>query len=123
MKKTDKKDKKYPVKRIPERYLLKLKKIGDGNWRHGLDKVLDTYEIVIRDPRIILRKELENFGNIIKTFADENHYQHYIDSGMPVLLRGFVETGNVKPTVLFRKRQEKPIDEFQKKEEGDKDAA
>lgn len=114
--KSDKKNKKYPPKRIPARHLKKLEKIGNGNWRDGLSEVLNIYELVTRDPKILLEKEISHFSNLVKAFASENHFEHYIDSNLPAVLVRFIRTGRVDDSIL-NKRFEKPIDKFEKKKE------
>jgi len=115
MKKT-KNSLKYPVKRIPEKTIRKLEFIGEGNWRHGLDKVLNIYDMVERDPAIILNKELEHFGNLFHTFLPENHYEHYLNSNLSALLRVFIKTGRLDVSIL-NSRIEKTLDNFEKSKE------
>ena len=112
MKKHDiKNNKKYPTKRIPEKHLKKLEKIGKGNWRDGLSEVLNIYELIMRDPRVLLEKEVVHFSNLVKAFASDNHFEHYVDSNLPAVLVRFVRTGQVDGSIL-NKRHEKPIEEF-----------
>ena len=111
--KFDKKNKKYPPKRIPERHLKKLEKIGNGNWRDGLSEVLSIYELINRDPKILLEKEVAHFSNLVKAFASDNHYEHYTDSNLPAVLIRFIKTGRVDGSIL-NMRLEKTIDKFEK---------
>lgn len=110
------KNRKYPPKRIPDRIMEQLERIGNGNWRHGLDKVLNTYELIERDPSIILNKELEQFGNLIQVFSPENHFEHYMESNLPAMLRIFIKTGRIDPSIL-NKRAEKALDKFEENKE------
>ena len=114
--KNDKKSKrdqqKYPTKRISSHAMKQLERIGEGNWKHGLDKAINTYELLERDPSLILHKELEQFGNLVQAFLPENHFEHYVDSNLPALLRIFIKTGRIDPSIL-NKRAEKALDKFE----------
>jgi hypothetical protein len=115
MKKTDEiKNKLFPQKRIPLKYLKKLEKIGGGEWRRGLEKVINIFDIVERDPSIVLQKEFDFYTSLIKAVSSENHYEHFVDSGIPAVHFNFHKTGYVNSKYL-KKRQEKPIDDFDKK--------
>ena len=114
------KNKKYPPKRIPQNQLEKLAKIGDGNWRQGLTKVLNIWDETRRDPTRLLQNELEHFGDLVRAFASDNHYQHYIDSNLSAMLLKFIGTGRVDHTIL-NKRPEKTIDKFSKDEDEEED--
>lgn len=113
--KSDGKNNKYPTKRIPIRHLMKLEKIGNGNWRDGLSEVLNIYELIMRDPKILLEKEVSHFSSLVKAFASDNHFEHYVDSNLPAVLIRFIRTGRVDGSIMHT-RLEKPIDEFEEKE-------
>ena len=114
--KNDKKSKrdqqKYPTKRISGHAMEQLTRIGGGNWKQGLDKAINTYELLERDPSLILYKEIEQFGNLIQAFSSENHFEHYMDSNLPAMLRTFIKTGRIDPSIL-NKRAEKALDKFE----------
>ena len=102
--------------RIPIYQKNYIKKIGNGNFRHGLAKLINTFEIVNRDPSILLLKELEHFSGMIKAFSPENHFDHYLKSNLPAVMRKFVMTGVVDGAIL-NGRVEKPIENFNKNQE------
>lgn len=108
------KNKKYPPKRIPTNILKKLERIGEGQgWRRGLDKCLTVYEMIERDPSILLQKELEHFTNMVQVFAPDNHFEHFNKSNMSAVLFKFIKTGHVDHNLL-NNRPEKTIDSFEK---------
>jgi len=108
---------KYPPKRIPMDQLQKIEKIGGGNWRRGLTILIAEHERLERDPTVILGKELDYFGNLVKAHLTDNHYEHYIESGLPRFLRCFIKTGKVNKELLYPGRREKSFDKFKDEEE------
>jgi len=104
--------------RVPLAQKKKIMEVGDGSFRQGLTKLLTTFEMINKDPSILLLKEFEHFSGMIKAFASENHYEHYLKSNLPALLRSFITSGRVDTNIL-NGRVEKPIDSFHK--EGKKD--
>lgn len=110
-------EKSKPI-RIPIKSLKKLEKVGKGNPRYGVERVLEIYELAEKDSVKLLENELDKFADLVKTFLPGNHFEHYIESDMPRFLMCFIRTGRVDPNILWSKRKEKPIDEFQEKEVG-----
>jgi len=110
MKKKKIAEKSIPM-RIPIKLLKKIEKRGNGDFRAGLFHMDTVCEVVENDPVIILQKGLENYGNLIKAFASENHYQHYLNSNLPAMLNKFNKTGLVDNRIL-NSRLEKPISKF-----------
>jgi len=108
------------VRSIPIDLDRRWRKLGGGNWKSGAYKAIDLAEQSIRDPAIPILYKLDELGNLIKSVAPENHLDHYVESGLPILLRKFAKTGEVDKKILFSKRPEKAIDKFL--EEDDKDA-
>jgi len=90
-------------------------KLGDGDFTNGLTKLITEHEIMARTPQIILQKEFEFYMDLMKTVAPVNHYKDFVDSGLPVVHYLFHKTGKID-TRNLRKRVEKPIDDFEKKE-------
>jgi len=109
-KKDDKKNKKYPAKRIPIKYLRKLEQIGEGDWRHGLIKVVNIYETT--DPSRVLLEDVDRLSEHAKELLSDNHYEHSVESGVPQLLVGWIRSGRVNPDKL--KSPNKVLDGFQK---------
>jgi len=105
--------------RITSEQKNRLKTIGKGNHRHGLAEILGIYDLIRRDPSIILQKKLEEYTSCIQIFASENHYEHFVESGLPAVLHRFNKTGIVDKNLFTTKRQEKPIDDFENKEADD----
>lgn len=103
--------------RIPLDQLKKLEKVGGGYWRRGLTITLSTYEKFERDPSEVLIREIDLFGSLVHSHLPENHLEHYVESGLPMLLRKFAKTGQVDKDILWSKRPEKAIDSFKEKEE------
>lgn len=106
------KNKKYPTKRIPMKQLRKLEQIGEGNWRDGLTKAISIYETI--EPSRILLEDIDRLSEHAKELLSENHFEHFIESGVPRLLVAWVKSGKVNPAAL--KPPNKALDEFQKKE-------
>jgi len=100
-------------KRIPNNLLSKIEKRGDGKFRAGLYQMDTVCDMIERDPSILLVKELEHFGNLIHAFLPDNHHSHYVDSGLPVVLRRFIATGEIDIDFLKTVRNEKRLDEFE----------
>lgn len=116
MKKDDLMNKKYPTKRIPIKYLRKLENIGEGEWKHGLIKVVNVYETT--DPSRVLLEDIARLTDHAKEFLSDNHYKHFVESGVPHFLVSWVKSGRVNPNNL--KSPVKVLDEYHK--EKDKDA-
>lgn len=108
---------KTKTQRIPIKLLNKITKIGSGDFRAGLHRMEEIYDLVNKDPSIILLRELDQFSNLIHAFSSENHYGHFVDSGMPVVLRKFIQTGRIDVDFLKHVREEKALETFS----GDKD--
>jgi len=106
-----KKKTKSETVRVPLNQKNKIKQIGDGNFRQGVSKLLGIYEMIQNDPTILLQKELDHFGNMVKAFANDNHYQHYLDSNMPAVLLKFVKTGRIDHKMINNRPEEK-LDRF-----------
>ena len=101
----------------------KLDKLGHGNPRNGLVEVLGIHKLVTQQPALILNKDLDTYIAHMETFSNRNHYSHFVESDLPALLRCFNNTGKISRDILLsilNKRVEKPIDEFEKKEEQEK---
>jgi len=111
MEKKDKiKNKKYPTKRIPIKQLRKLEQIGEGDWRHGLIKVINIYETI--EPSRVLLEDIDRLSEHAKELLSENHFEHFVESGVPHLLVAWVKSGKVDPNNL--KPPNKALDEFEK---------
>jgi len=108
-----KKTPKTEVIRITIEQKKRLVKIGNGNPRHAIVELFGIYDLINRDPSILLLKELEHFSDMIKAFASENHYEHYIKSNLAAVNRRFIIKGVVDGSIL-NTRFEKPISEFDK---------
>jgi len=118
--KKQKKPQKSINKRVPNRLLKKIEKRGEGKFRVGLYQMDTVCDMIERDPSILLVKELEHFGNLIHAFLPDNHHSHYVDSGLPVVLRRFIATGEVDIDFLKKVRNEKKLDEFEEVNDGSK---
>jgi len=113
MEKDDKiKNKKYPPKRIPTNQLKKLEKIGEGDWRIGLTKLITTYENLMTNPEQLLMKDCDALMAHVRLYCTDNHWNH-IDN-FPAVFRKFLKTGYFDFSIMSDKRHEKPIDEFEK---------
>ena len=110
MKKDGIKNKKYPTKRIPIRYLKKLEQIGEGNWRDGLIKVINIYETT--DSSRVLLEDVDRLSEHARELLSENHYKHFVESGVPQFLVAWIKSGKVNPNRL--KPPNTVLDEFQK---------
>jgi len=113
-KKDNIKNKKYPIKRIPIKQLRKLEQIGEGDWRGGLIKIISIYETI--DPSRILLEDIDRLSEHAKELLSENHYEHFVESGVPHLLVAWVRSGRVNPSNL--KSPNKVLDVFKKKKGG-----
>jgi len=114
-----KKTPKTMLVRITKEHKKRLDSIGKGNHRHGLAELMGIYDLINRDPSILLLKEWDHFSDMIKAFTPDNHYDHYIKSNLSAVIRRFITSGNVDDSIL-NTRLEKPISEFDK--EKDKNA-
>ena len=114
-----KKDEKSPPKRIPKNLLEKIEKRGGGKgrFREGLYKMDTICEMVEKDPSLVLQNKLEEYIGAINAFASENHYEHFIESGISAVLYRFNKTGRIDKNLLFLKRPEKSIDDFEEKKD------
>jgi len=111
------KNKKEPstTTRIPNNLFDKYQKIGEGNVRSGMEKTMNIYEFVEKDPSILLERELDHFSNLVKAFLPDNHYKHYVESRIPAFLVRFIRTGHIDINFLKKVREESSIEEFEEK--------
>lgn len=79
--------------------------------------MIEIYDLVNRDPSLILQRKLEEYVNTIMAFSNENHYQHFVDSGLPAVLNKFNRTGKIDINLFLTRRPEKSIDNFTGKKE------
>ena len=107
--------------RIPNELHKKIKKLGKGDLRAGLKICVENQEKIERDPSILLLNELEYFGNLINTHLPDNHHNHYVESGLPVVLRKFIVTGQVDIDFLKKVRNDKKLDEFKEEHASEND--
>jgi len=124
-KKVPKKAQKTVTIRITIDQKQKLNTLGKGNPRNGLAEIIGVHKLVTQQPSMILNKDLELYLSHMETFCPENHYIHFTESGLQALLRCFNNTGKIDRNILLSilgKRAEKPIDEFEGKEEVTADA-
>ena len=112
-KKNTKKEISNPM-RIPTYQKNKLKKIGEGNPREGLTKVLGIYDQLMANPEQILMKDVDTLMNHLKLHYSDNHYSHF--DNFPAVFRMFLKRGVPDFSIMTNKRVEKPIDDFKEKE-------
>jgi len=118
--KTSKNNSKTTVLRIPNHQKKVLEKLGDGNVRNGLTEVLGIHKLVTQQPELILNKDIETYMSHMELFCNENHFEHFVDSGLPALISKFNKTGRIDRNILLsmlNKRAEKPIDDFSEEQE------
>jgi len=108
--KTSKKDISSPM-RIPFYQKNKLKKIGQGNPREGLTKVLGVYDTLMANPERILMKDVDTLMNHLKLHYSDNHYSHF--DNFPAVFRMFLKRGSPDFSIMTGKRSEKSLDEYE----------
>lgn len=104
-----KKGQKIPSKviRVNKIQIIKLKEIGRGNHKVGLEKVLNVYEIITQQPEEKMMKHIDNFMVDLKQYYDENHYDHF--TNFPAMVRLGLKKGYLDPSIL-KSGPEKSID-------------
>lgn len=104
------------VRRIPfneDQYVLDF---GKGDFRSGLSQLIGWHKMLFQDPKAVLFKDIEQLSNHAKELLPENHYEHFVETGVPALLVAWVKSGKVNPS--FLKSPNKAIDDFSNKKSG-----
>jgi len=114
-----KKTQKTHVIRVSGELYRFYKELGSGRIQHGLIEAKTIVNLVKRDPAKVLQLAFEEYANTIKAFCPDNHYQHFVDSMLPVIHNKFHKTGEVDARILSLRRPETPIDDFDDKKKED----
>ena len=87
--------------RVPTYQKVKLKKIGEGNPREGLTKVLGIYDQLMANPEQILMRDVDTLMSHLKLHYPDNHYDHF--NNFPAFFMSFLKSG--VPDVKYFKKE------------------
>ena len=103
------------VKRIPSSQIFLLDRIGDGNYRKGLDIALSKYFSTFVCPECGHKTELDEFNILmsdcnlmmyhLEKFYGSNHYKHFCN--FPAFFRKFLNTGQCDKKFFEEDKEEK----------------
>jgi len=118
MEKKQKTIEKSIVRRISKNEDQYILKCGSGDFKSGLCQIIGWHKRLVQDPKQILFADIDLLTTHAKELMSENHYEHFVECGVPALLVGWAKTGFVNPR--FLKAPNKALGDFDKSE-GEKD--
>jgi len=101
--------------RIKNIHIKLLKEVGEGNQQKGIEKIIDIYKRLKKNPEGLCMKHISDFMDDVDRFYGANHLAHM--KNLPTaLLMGLRRGGNCDFSIVG-KRQDTSIDSFMETKE------
>ena len=105
------------VRRVPTEVDKYIEQYGQGDFKYGLRQIIDWHKRLVKQPEQVIFADIDQLATHVKELLPDNHYEHYLNSGLPQLLVAFAKSGRVNSRILTEKRPEKSIDNFSEDDE------
>lgn len=102
--------------RIKNIHIKLLKEVGEGDQQKGIEKIIDVYKKLKKNPEELCMNNISNFMDDVDRFYGENHVSHMKNLGAALRI-GLKHGGNCDFSIVG-KRLDQSIDKYVEESDG-----
>ncbi|GAH00774.1 unnamed protein product, partial [marine sediment metagenome] len=92
-----------------------LKEVGEGDQQKGLEKIINIYKTIKKNPEKICMNHISDFMDDVEKLYGENHIAHM--GNLPTAILIGLRHGGTCDFSIVKKHPDKSIDDFMKNKE------